>query len=81
VFLQNHGIVEVRRDLWRVSSPILLLTLKSARAGCSGLCPISFWLSLGMETVQLHCSEGMHFGTWKLLETTYCSATTQAHWI
>ena len=79
VFLQDRGIAEVGRDLWRLSSPSLLLTQRSARAGCSGLCLIRFWISPRMESAHFHCSKGMHFGKWKLLDTNYCWATAQAH--
>lgn len=49
---QNHGILEVRRDLWRLISPALLLKSGSARTGCSQPCPVRFWVSPGMVTPQ-----------------------------
>lgn len=47
---QNHRIIKVGKDLWRLHSLIPLLKAESARTGYSGLCPVRFWLSPRMKS-------------------------------
>lgn len=39
---QNHRIIKVGKDLWRLHSLIPVLKAESARTGYSGLCPVGF---------------------------------------
>jgi len=49
----NHGMVEVRQDLWRWSRQPPAQSRITTSAGCSGLSPGVFWIYLKMETRSL----------------------------
>lgn len=45
--------MEIERCLCRWSNLVSLLKLRTPRAGCSGLCPLAFWMCPRMETPHL----------------------------
>lgn len=49
-FHRNHRILDVGRDLWRLSSPASLFRAGPPEAGCWGMHPGRFWIAARTET-------------------------------